>query len=202
MVLGAAHAWTAAALRAVVTGVRASWRLGCALARGISAEARGGRGAAQRGVEAVGLAAERGRRRGPAAAVAWISRSRSWGGPPGFWISRFEAWRFCGGISGIRGARASPEASYCSEAASPAATGFGCDTGVAGVGAEEDRLGKLLGVTTDLLRGFAGAGMQLGGGFTAAQSPARRSSARRGRAGFWRRLGGEVGSRGSAEGAI
>ena len=41
----------------VVAGVRAFWRLGCALAMGISAEARGGRGAAHRGVEAVGLAA-------------------------------------------------------------------------------------------------------------------------------------------------
>ena len=49
------------------------------------------------------------------------------------------------------------------------------------------RLGKLLGITADLLRGFAGAGMQLGG-FTAVQSPARRSSARRGRAARRRRL--------------
>ena len=43
-------------------------------ALGSSAEARGGRGAAHQGVEAIGFAAERGRRRGPAAAVAWISR--------------------------------------------------------------------------------------------------------------------------------
>ena len=67
---------------------RRGWRLGgaglagasvfrllrCTLATGTSAEARGGRGAAHQGVEAVGFAAERGRRRGPAAAVAWISR--------------------------------------------------------------------------------------------------------------------------------
>ena len=43
----------------------------------------GGQGAAHRGVEAAGLAAERGRRSGPAAAVAWTSRSRSWGGSSG-----------------------------------------------------------------------------------------------------------------------
>ena len=117
--------------------------------------------------------------------IPWSGRG---GAAPGVLIPRTGVRSGCGGEHGVRGARASPGASYCSEAASPAAAGFGCDSGVAEVGAEEVRLGKLLGVTTDLLRGFAGAGMQLGGGFTVAQSPARQRSARRGRAGFWRRL--------------
>jgi len=60
-------------------------------------------------------------------------------------------------------------ASNCSEAASPAVVDLGCDSGVAEVGAEEGRLGKHLGVTADLLRGFAGAEVQRGDGFTVAQ---------------------------------
>jgi len=60
-------------------------------------------------------------------------------------------------------------ASNCSEAASPAAVDLGCDSGVAEVGAEEGRLGKRLGGTAELLRGFAGAEVERGGAATAAQ---------------------------------
>ena len=96
----------------------------------------------------------------------WSGRG---GAAPGVLITRKGAWSGCGGKQGVRGARASPVASNCSEAASPAVVDLGCDSGVAEVGAEEGRLGKRLGVTADLLRGFAGAEVQRGDGFTVAQ---------------------------------
>jgi hypothetical protein len=65
----------------------------------------GGQGAAHRGVEAAGLAAERGRRSGPAAAVAWISRSRSWGGSSGLLDPEVRSVEVLRKYIGVKGGR-------------------------------------------------------------------------------------------------
>jgi len=58
----------------------------------------------------VGVVAERGRCRGPAAAAAWMSRTDRRGGAPASGSSRFVSRRCCGGLTGVRAARLSPAA--------------------------------------------------------------------------------------------
>ena len=65
----------------------------------------GGQGAAHRGVEAAGLAAERGRRCGPAAAVAWTSRSRSWGRSSGLLDPEVRSVEVLRKYIGVRGGK-------------------------------------------------------------------------------------------------
>ena len=73
----------------------------------------------------VGDAALVGRREVRRRRVRRIPWSGCEGAAPGVLIPRTGALSGCGGEHGVRWARASPEASYCSEAASPAAAELG-----------------------------------------------------------------------------
>ena len=170
---------------------RRGWRLGgaglagagafrllrCTLATETSAETSGGRGAAHRGGRGGRGCSAGGRRRTPAAAMAWWPRTARCGDPPGVGAAGLDAWWRCEDGLGVSDANEIAGDANFSKSVLPATARSEQNPGDGVAGLAEQRLGAALGAEAEPMRRSWRIGLWRGSEAAAARRAAGRSCA-------------------------